>query len=1621
MFVGLFFSFSLSADNVIQSYDFEQPQLKTKGNFTEIIYKNCHNFGPEGAPGMPQYAAEILLPPGHELIAIEIESMEFYPGERILQIAPAARQFPLSQLPDQPYKVVPNEKIYNLKGKYPENPIDNIVTQYLSGHAVGGFTFCPVVYYPAEQKAKFVKSVKFNIKTQATATSKQSLRFLKEDQRIQQKVTRRVSNPESLKLYNYPNKSRTEDVDILLITNQTLMPGFEDYINYKTNTGFIVETIDVDDIYSNYSGTDNPEKIRNCIIDYYQNHNLKYVVLGGDADGSGSGNIVPTRGMAGDAYGLQDEFIPADIYYSGLDGTWDDDEDGVYGESGEEDLLAEVFVGRIAADNIPELEKFVNKIIMYQNQPVIEDLEKALMVGELLWADPTYGGDYKDEVAYGAETHGYTTSGFPDNFQINKLYDRDADWSQQDVYDEFSLAGVNLLNHLGHCGVTYHMTLENSDITTSNFQNDGTNRSFVIDYSQGCYCGSFDNRGPNGDYSVQDCFAEEFTNFDNGAVACIMNSRYGWGQPSSTDGASQYYDRQFFDAIFSEGLSIIGETYADSKSDNIAFINGHAGAMRWCAYALNLFGDPSMDIWTAEPTDVNVNYNVTIDIGSTQLYVETDAPYARIALLQNGQLIGRSVADGNGNAFVQMFNELASPAPITISMIAHNRNRYEGTIMVLSDAPYVGLDSYTLSGAPDYGTSQLMNIKMKNYADVGSGYHANNILAKLRTSDPYITITDSIADLGNINAGDSVFLTNAFAFNISDSVKDQHRVTLEIFVTGTDKESYEWTSITDLRINAPKIVTGSISINDSENGNNNGILDQGENVTLDLETFNNGHATVNNVYVSCEIVEGAEFLSFNSDSIAIGTMEVGQMSLGSFEVTADENTPQGSTVLLNYSVVGGQSGQYNTTSEKSLIIGFVPEYCESGATVNSDTEIEEVAFGSVINNTDDACGTYSDFTEDEGLTDVFLIGESFDLSVTLGTCGLSINKAAKVYIDWNYDGDFEDDGEMVFETPESVSTTTFTETILIPEQISEGQRFIRLVAVEGNEDIDPCGFYSWGETEDYKIYLLPSGPPIADFEAYPTETTLGDIVEFTDMTQNAPCHWEWSITPGIEGVDYEFVNGTTSANQHPHVKFHTVNNYNVELVASNSEGDNSELKTDYIVINEITEVPEAGFSINANVIESGDIVQFTDQSTNTPIAWDWSISPGAEGVDYEYTDGTNSNSSNPNVQFYTSGIYTIELVASNIIGSSDPFILEDALEVLLVVLMDSDTITVASGLFYDDGGADNNYSDNANYTMSFYPEEQGQKLKFLFTEFMVEGYYGTGCEDVLTVYDGEDVNAPLIGDYCYTSPLEAVEASNESGALTFVFSSNDNVNQTGWVANFSYVGPDFNVTFSVSDSVGPIQGAEILVDDNTLITDASGEASISLPDGTYDYIVTVDGVGSENGTFTVAGEDLFIDILAPQPMMYMVTFHVMVDGVPTEGATVTCPAGTMATDINGDASMEMPVGTHNYTVNMQNYEDIHGTVEVEDGPQTVNVEMLGIGDAHVQEFRIYPNPNRGKFTIEVAGSYDLEVLNAIGNVVYSARIMEQKTVDLSNENDGIYFIRLQNGEKIFTKRLIINK
>jgi hypothetical protein len=98
--------------------------------------------------------------------------------------------------------------------------------------------------------------------------------------------------------------------------------------------------------------------------------------------------------------------------------------------------------------------------------------------------------------------------------------------------------------------------------------------------------------------------------------------------------------------------------------------------------------------------------------------------------------------------------------------------------------------------------------------------------------------------------------------------------------------------------------------------------------------------------------------------------------------------------------------------------------------------------------------------------------------------------------------------------------------------------------------------------------------------------------------------------------------------------------------------------------------------------------------------------------------------------------------------------------------------------FYDTGGADGDYAENEDYVTVIYPDASGQRIKAIFNSFSVESGY-----DFLKIYNGPDINSPLLYSGTGTDMPSTVASTDNTGALTFQFTSDYSNNASGWDAS----------------------------------------------------------------------------------------------------------------------------------------------------------------------------------------------------------------------------------------------
>lgn len=573
---------------IIQTYTFSKPSLTTiqiqDTTYDTIQTTNLVTVGDAGDPTLPAKLVHLLLPPQTTVENIYITTTSKQLIETNLNLNPISNPIPIkpgtkASIPQ------PNPAIYQTNQQFPGRLYTEIGTYIYRGYSIFILQLHPYQYNPVTGDLWYHPQLTVTIETQPTKEIPVTYRAQPEDVRI---VTTKIDNPGLITTYENLPKQQTprEDYDLMILTTDTLKNAFIPLQQAHDIAGqpTIIQTLtDV--------GSTDLNDIRDFIKNAYLTMGVDYVLIGGDD------NIVPAPILW--VYGLDEgttpyeTYMPSDLFYACLDGPYNYDGDGKWGEpndgtnGGDVDLYADVYVGRASVGNSAEATNFVDKTIAYLTKdPNDPYLAEVCLAGEYLgpYGIAQWGGNYLDQFIDGCSDDGYTTIGIPSgSYSITQLYDRDYpgnDWPKSEIISIIN-NDVHIINHLGHASYEYNLKMYPSDVTS--LYNDKT--CFI--YSQGCMAGGFDNG---------DCMAEYFTvKTDSGAYAVIMNARYGWFWSYSTDGDSQRFHREYWDAVFGENIPEIGRANHDSKEDNLGIIT--RSCIRWVYYQTNLFGDPLLSFF----------------------------------------------------------------------------------------------------------------------------------------------------------------------------------------------------------------------------------------------------------------------------------------------------------------------------------------------------------------------------------------------------------------------------------------------------------------------------------------------------------------------------------------------------------------------------------------------------------------------------------------------------------------------------------------------------------------------------------------------------------------------------------------------------------------------------------------------------------------------------------------------------------------------------------------------------------------------------------------------------------------------------------------------------------------
>lgn len=838
----------------------------------------------KGAPDLPKLTASLMIPDmaGMEVRIVSSDYTEYHD----IEIAPSKGTFTRDIDPSTVpyiYGEVYEEDAW-FPGKLASLRDPYIIRDY-RGQTVMVY---PFRYNPVQKILKVYHSITLEV-YKANDSGVNPLARKENPDKIQEDF-RKIYDRHFLNAQAMRYDPVDEAGSMLIISHGDFMEAMQPFLEWKIMSGMPTEMIDVAEIGNNSN------LIKTYITDYYNNHDLAYVLLVGDG---------------------------AQVRPSFNNGDSDNDYAYLVGD----DHYPDVFIGRFSAENIAHVETQVARTLEYEKNPYTEVDWFTSNIGISSSQGPGDDNemDYEHIRNIQDDLINFTYTASSELFDGSQGgLDEPGSPTPAMVGEEID-AGASVINYTGHG-------------STSSWGSSGYSSSHISSLSnQGMYPFIWSVACVNGNFNGSTCFAEAWLRAEDngnptGAIATMMSTiNQSWnppmcGQDEMNDILVESYEnniKRTFGGISMNGCMQMNDEYGN---------DGDRMTDTWVC-----FGDPSLMVRTAMPTEITTTYNTTIFIGATQLVVNADAEGSRVALSKDNELIATAYIE-DGTATLN-FEAMSEVAVYDLVITGFNYLPHFGELEVIpADGPYVVYADNLLNdeagnnnGLADYGETIRLSLELEN---VGIE-DAENVMVQLGTSDEYVTLTDAEEEYILIPAGERLSVENGFEIELSSDIPDEHTLRFEITAGSGDDV---WTSSFSIKAHAPMLSFLEYVMDDSL-GNNNGLFDPGETVSLNISIENAGSAEAYDIIGMLN--SGYEFVTVEEGELPFGSIEPASTVEQTFTVSAAEFIPGGFTNPFEFSFYS--SGEFVGETGFELVIGqpqiLVLEFDHSPSTGTAIREI----------------------------------------------------------------------------------------------------------------------------------------------------------------------------------------------------------------------------------------------------------------------------------------------------------------------------------------------------------------------------------------------------------------------------------------------------------------------------------------------------------------------------------------------------------------------------------------------------------------------------------------------------------------------------------------------------------
>ncbi|HSI91517.1 MAG TPA: GEVED domain-containing protein [Adhaeribacter sp.] len=200
----------------------------------------------------------------------------------------------------------------------------------------------------------------------------------------------------------------------------------------------------------------------------------------------------------------------------------------------------------------------------------------------------------------------------------------------------------------------------------------------------------------------------------------------------------------------------------------------------------------------------------------------------------------------------------------------------------------------------------------------------------------------------------------------------------------------------------------------------------------------------------------------------------------------------------------------------------------------------------LVNASADGSAGYEDFTCTKSVT----LEEGVSYPITL-TTSAGNDQDTWIYIDYNNNGNFETN-ELTFTKLNAKNPTG--NLVTQGGGVRNTPLRMRVISDFSGAASSPCFNRTHGQVEDYTVILTPNTrKPAIDFTSN-FSNPCDSIIQFTDLSLNAPTSFEWNFGDG----------SPVSTQRNPTHEYNTPGMYPVTLKACNANGCDSLTKVNYI-------------------------------------------------------------------------------------------------------------------------------------------------------------------------------------------------------------------------------------------------------------------------------------------------------------------------------------------------------------------------------------------------------------------------------------------------------------------------